>query len=138
MSVGQPVATLTYGGFSEYAVQKVAHSVPVSQATPEAVAMLTSGLTASVALQEVCVFQALSICECDPSRSFVLQQNKNEDSPPSRYAFVLLSTDTFGRLGTPAMALLNKLAARASAGGDVFKGGSVVNALRELYQVVKG
>ena len=48
------------------------------------------------------------------------------------YAFVPLSTETFGRLGKPAMALLNKLAECASASGVVLKDGFVVNALREL------
>ena len=47
------------------------------------------------------------------------------------HAFVPLSTKTFGRLGKPAMALLNKLAECASASGVVFKD-FVVNALREL------
>ena len=37
-----------------------------------------------------------------------------------------------GRLGKPAMALLNKVAECASASGVVFKDGFVVNALREL------
>ena len=47
-------------------------------------------------------------------------------------AFVPLSTDTFGTLGKPAMALLNKLAECASASGVVFKDCFVHNALREL------
>ncbi|MGL4351025.1 MAG: hypothetical protein ACRCT2_10760 [Plesiomonas shigelloides] len=55
-----------------------------------------------------------------------------ENSDPLGYAFVPLSTETFGRLGKPAMALLNKLAECASASGVVFKDGFVVNALREL------
>ena len=55
-----------------------------------------------------------------------------ENSDPLGYAFVPLSTETFGRLGKPAMALLNKLAECASASGVVFKDGFVVNALCEL------
>ena len=51
LSVGQPVATVTYGGFSDYAVAKAAHVLPISEATPAAVAMLTSGLTASIGKQ---------------------------------------------------------------------------------------
>ena len=54
-----------------------------------------------------------------------------ENSDPLGYAFVPLSTETFGRLGKPAMALLNKLAECASASG-VVKDGFVVNSLREL------
>ena len=48
------------------------------------------------------------------------------------YAFVPLSTETFSRLGKPAMALLNKLAECAAASGVVFKYGFVVNSLHEL------
>ena len=55
-----------------------------------------------------------------------------ENSDPLGYAFVPLSTESFGRLGKPAMALLNKLAQCASACGVVFKDGFFVNALREL------
>ena len=55
-----------------------------------------------------------------------------ENSDLLGYAFVPLSTETFGRLGKPAMALLNKLAECASAGGVVFMDGFVVNALCEL------
>ena len=46
-----------------------------------------------------------------------------ENSDPLGYAFVPLSTETFGRLGKPAMALLNKLADCALATGFVFKDG---------------
>ena len=47
------------------------------------------------------------------------------------YAFVPLSTETFGRLGKSAMELLNKLADCALAGGVAFKDGFVVNDLCE-------
>jgi NADPH:quinone reductase-like Zn-dependent oxidoreductase len=46
------VATLTYGGFSEYALEKARFVVPVHAPTAEVVALLTSGLTASIALEE--------------------------------------------------------------------------------------
>ena len=52
-----------------------------------------------------------------------------ENSDLLGYAFVPM---TFGRLGKPAMALLNKLAECALSGGVVFKDGCVVIALREL------
>ena len=48
---GQPVATLTYGGFSEYAVERAELVMPVPEASPRALVMLTSGLTASLALE---------------------------------------------------------------------------------------
>ena len=44
-----------------------------------------------------------------------------------------MSTETFGRLGKPAMALLNRLSEYALAGDIVFKDAVVVNALREFY-----
>jgi prostaglandin reductase 3 len=50
--VGDPVATLTFGGFAEYAVQPVHHVLRVPEATAAAVALLTSGLTASIALEQ--------------------------------------------------------------------------------------
>ena len=58
------------------------------------------------------------------------KQNKNSD--PLGNASVPLSTGTFGRLGKPAMALLNKLAECPSASGVDFKDGFVVNALSEF------
>ena len=44
----------------------------------------------------------------------------------------MVSTDVFGRLVKPAMALLKKVAERALAGGVVLKEGSVVHAMRDL------
>mmetsp|Transcript_13426 Transcript_13426/g.33880 ORF Transcript_13426/g.33880 Transcript_13426/m.33880 type:complete len:638 (+) Transcript_13426:185-2098(+) len=49
---GQPVATVTFGGFSDYAVVSERHAIPVPEATPEMVANLTSGLTASIGLEQ--------------------------------------------------------------------------------------
>lgn len=46
------MATLTYGGFSEFAVERERFLVPVPQASAAVVAFLTSGLTASVSLDE--------------------------------------------------------------------------------------
>ena len=51
---------------------------------------------------------------------------------PLGYAFVPLSTETFGRLGNSTMALLNKLAEYASASGVAFKDSFAVKALRSL------
>ena len=48
---GRCVATTTFGGFSEYAVAPVKMVVPVPEASPETVALLTSGLTASIAME---------------------------------------------------------------------------------------
>jgi len=52
LKLGLPVATVTYGGFSEYreVAAKLVFVVPA--ATPEVVAMLTSGLTASIGLEQ--------------------------------------------------------------------------------------
>ena len=51
---------------------------------------------------------------------------------PNGYAFTPLSTESFGRLGKPAMKLLSKLAETAGAGGVRPKDGFVAHALREL------
>lgn len=53
LTPGQPVATTTYGGFSEYAVAPAKLVVPVPEASPAAVALLTSGLTASIAMEQL-------------------------------------------------------------------------------------
>ncbi|CAL5218387.1 g58 [Coccomyxa viridis] len=52
LRVGQPVAELAYGAFSEWAVVPARHALPVPVLAPEIVALLTSGLTASIGLQE--------------------------------------------------------------------------------------
>ena len=51
---------------------------------------------------------------------------------PTGYAFTPLSTESFGRLGKPAMKLLSKLAETAGDGGVRPKDGFVAHALREL------
>ena len=66
------------------------------------------------------------------SAAVVRDHAQRENSDLSGYAFVQLSTEKFGRLGTTAMALLNNLAECASASGIVFKDNSVVKALSEL------
>lgn len=55
-----------------------------------------------------------------------------ESIDPNGYTFVPISVETFGRLGKPAMELINKLAATAAAGGAVEKSAFMANALREL------
>jgi len=52
VAVGSPVATMSYGGFSEYAVEEFKNVVPVPAVSRETVALLTSGLTASIALEQ--------------------------------------------------------------------------------------
>ena len=51
---------------------------------------------------------------------------------PDAYDFVPLSHESFGRLGRPAMELLNKLADTAVRCGDVRRDVFVTNALRRL------
>lgn len=46
--VGDAVATLSYGGFSEYAVAPDTQVLPVPRPGPDVLALLTSGLTASI------------------------------------------------------------------------------------------
>ena len=46
--MGQPVAELAYGAFSEWAIMPAKHALAVPVLAPEIVALLTSGLTASI------------------------------------------------------------------------------------------
>ncbi|GLC40673.1 hypothetical protein PLESTB_000034100 [Pleodorina starrii] len=49
---GDCVAALSYGSFSEYGMEPARTALPVPRVAPELVALLTSGLTASIALEE--------------------------------------------------------------------------------------
>eukprot|EP00887_Chlorella_sp_A99_P002267 scaffold10.g2267.t1 len=51
-AVGQAVATMTYGGFAEWSVVPAKHLLPVPAPTPAVLPLLTSGLTASIALEQ--------------------------------------------------------------------------------------
>ncbi|XP_042392261.1 prostaglandin reductase-3 [Zingiber officinale] len=50
--VGTPVAFMTFGGYAEFSVIPAKHLLPVPRPDAEVVAMLTSGLTASIALEK--------------------------------------------------------------------------------------
>ena len=50
---------------------------------------------------------------------------------PKKYAFIPLSTESYGTLGKPSMELLNTLATTAGTGG-VVKDTFIANALGEL------
>ncbi|GFR48850.1 hypothetical protein Agub_g10804, partial [Astrephomene gubernaculifera] len=47
-----PVAALSYGGYSEYGIEPARTALRVPRVAPEIVALLTSGLTASIALEQ--------------------------------------------------------------------------------------
>ncbi|KAG2501548.1 hypothetical protein HYH03_000055 [Edaphochlamys debaryana] len=49
---GDAMAALSYGSFSEYGIEPARTALPVPCVAPEIVALLTSGLTASIALEE--------------------------------------------------------------------------------------
>lgn len=51
LSVGAPIAVMEFGAFSEYGIVEARKAIPLPAPTPEAVALLTSGLTASIALE---------------------------------------------------------------------------------------
>ena len=51
-SVGQPLCYLHYGSFAEYVALAPSRAFKVHRACPEVVALLTSGLTASIALEQ--------------------------------------------------------------------------------------
>ena len=61
-----------------------------------------------------------------------VKRSQYENLDPLGYAFVPLSTETFGRLGKPAMAVLYRLAECALGSGVVSKDGFDLNAVREL------
>lgn len=46
--MGDAVAQMAYGAFSEWGVVPARHALPVPETAPEVVALLTSGLTASI------------------------------------------------------------------------------------------
>ncbi|KAL5541104.1 hypothetical protein UlMin_043390 [Ulmus minor] len=52
LEVGTPAAIMTFGSYSEFMTVPSKHILPVSRPDPEVVAMLTSGLTASIALEK--------------------------------------------------------------------------------------
>ncbi|CAI0447150.1 unnamed protein product [Linum tenue] len=53
LKVGTPAAIMTFGSYAEFTVVSSKHILPVPRPDPEVVAMLTSGLTASIALDKV-------------------------------------------------------------------------------------
>ncbi|KAI3886146.1 hypothetical protein MKW92_041032 [Papaver armeniacum] len=52
LKIGSPVAIMTFGSYSEFMEVPAKHVLPVPRPDPEVVAMLTSGLTASIALEK--------------------------------------------------------------------------------------
>ena len=48
VQVGDPVACMSYGSFSDYQLIPARQAMPVPVVAPEIVALLTSGLTASI------------------------------------------------------------------------------------------
>ena len=61
-----------------------------------------------------------------------LKRARYQSDDPAAYAFQPLSVETYGRLGKPAMQMLNTLASAATNAGVQHKGNFVTNALREL------
>ncbi|XWS54816.1 hypothetical protein CRYUN_Cryun10bG0121700 [Craigia yunnanensis] len=53
LKVGTPAAIMTFGGYAEFITVPSKHILPIGRPDPEVVAMLTSGLTASIALEKV-------------------------------------------------------------------------------------
>lgn len=52
LEVGSPAAIMTFGSYAEFTMVPSKHILPVPSPDPEVVAMLTSGLTASIALEK--------------------------------------------------------------------------------------
>ena len=60
------------------------------------------------------------------------KRTRYQQAFPGGYAFMPLSMESYGRMGKPAMELLNTLATQACASGAFTKGDFVGSALREL------
>ncbi|KAF9622512.1 hypothetical protein IFM89_031916 [Coptis chinensis] len=58
LKVGIPAAIMTFGSYSEFMMVPSKYVLPVPKPEPEVVAMLTSGLTASIALEEAAHMQS--------------------------------------------------------------------------------
>lgn len=52
LKIGMPAAIMTFGGYAEFTMVPAKHILPVAKPDPEVLAMLTSGLTASIALEK--------------------------------------------------------------------------------------
>ncbi|XVE66859.1 hypothetical protein DITRI_Ditri08aG0113800 [Diplodiscus trichospermus] len=52
LKVGTPAAIMVFGGYAEFITVPSKHILPIGRPDPEVVAMLTSGLTASIALEK--------------------------------------------------------------------------------------
>ncbi|XP_071726187.1 uncharacterized protein [Rutidosis leptorrhynchoides] len=52
LKVGTPAAIMTFGAYAEFVMVPSKHILPVARPDPEVVAMLTSGLTASISLEK--------------------------------------------------------------------------------------
>lgn len=52
LKTGMPAAIMTFGGYAEFVMVPAKHILPVAKPDPEVLAMLTSGLTASIALEK--------------------------------------------------------------------------------------
>lgn len=52
LKIGTPAAVMTFGSYAEFMMVPSKHILPVARPDPEVVAMLTSGLTASIALEK--------------------------------------------------------------------------------------
>lgn len=52
LKVGTPAAIMTFGGYAEFAMVPAKHILPIPRPDPEVIAMLTSGLTASISLEK--------------------------------------------------------------------------------------
>nr|POF09982.1 prostaglandin reductase-3 [Quercus suber] len=52
LKIGTPAAVMTFGSYAEFIMVPSKHVLPVARPDPEVVAMLTSGLTASIALEK--------------------------------------------------------------------------------------
>ncbi|KAL0365413.1 UNVERIFIED_CONTAM: Prostaglandin reductase-3 [Sesamum angustifolium] len=82
LKVGTPAAIMTFGSYAEFTMVPSKHILPVARPDPEVVAMLTSGLTASIALEKAAQMDSgktvLVTAAAGGTGQFAVQVLKNE------------------------------------------------------------
>ncbi|KAF9675918.1 hypothetical protein SADUNF_Sadunf09G0083700 [Salix dunnii] len=69
LKVGTPAALMTFGSYAEFTVVPAKHILPVPRPDPEVVALLTSGMTASIALEKVVLLSHVNSGQCGQMKS---------------------------------------------------------------------
>ena len=82
--VGDAVAEMTFSGFADYAVLPARQALPIPHPGPEMIALLTSGLTASIGeVHRMVSIRLLSIRALTSSHSVLLRSQISENQDDS-------------------------------------------------------